>query len=166
MSKNRFYLSENSLARIAEKRAARANAPKESVAKPVPIQRSRNAGVVYIIGAANGKSPYKIGFSKNPDLRKRLCSIQVSNWVELCIIYKSPIVDNVTQLERRIHGRYSDKRIRNEWFLLTRKDIKQIQHEIETDDYSDEKLMQELLLKQTIISMRELDNKRYFRSRL
>lgn len=162
MSKTPYSLSEKSLTRIAEKRATRMNTPQESSVKPRPIQRNKNDGVIYIIGAKDGKSPYKIGFSKNADVRKRLCSIQVSNWIEMCIVYQSPIVANVTQLERRIHFRYAKKRIRNEWFSLTKKDIKKIQYEIETGDYSDEKLLQELMLEQAIISMREYDNKRYF----
>lgn len=151
MSKTPFYLSEKSIARIAEKRIARGD-----------TSQDKNNGVIYIIGAKGGKSPYKIGFSKNTDVRKRLCSIQVSNWIEMCVIYQSPIMSNVTQLERRIHSRYANKRIRNEWFSLTKKDIKKIQHEIETDDYSNEKLLQDLMLKQAIASMKELSNKHYF----
>jgi len=165
MSKTPMSLSQRSLARIAEKRAARMGVSEKSAAKSASVQSSKNSGVIYIIGAANGKSPYKIGFSKNPDVRKRLGGIQVSNWVELCVVYKSPIVENVTLLESRIHSRYGEKRMKGEWFSLTKKDIKQIKYEIESGKYSDDKLMYELMLRKAIRHCVEVEN-RLFLERL
>ena len=160
MSRTPLYLSERSVARIAEKRAERMNTPKAVVPKAVvpkvsapvvpsvatPIPQRKDMGVIYIIGAAKGESPYKIGFTKNSNVNKRLGSIQSSTWIELKVFYQSEVIPDVTRIERRIHGRYADKRIRDrsEWFLLTKEDIQKIQHEIETNDYCDEKFFLEL----------------------
>ena len=162
MSRTPLYLSERSVARIAKKRAERMNTPKAVVPKAVvpkasasvvqsvatPIHQRKDMGVIYIIGAVNGKSPCKIGFTRNSNVNKRLGNIQSSTWIELKVFYQSEVIPNVTQVERRIHGRYADKRIRDrsEWFLLTKKDIQKIQHEIETNDYCNEKFFLEIQL--------------------
>lgn len=79
------------------------------------------SGFLYI--AKNGEF-FKIGFSKNPDVRMR--ELQTGNPLEVKLI---GTVQGSRQLEKAWHVKFSKRRIRGEWFTgLTRSEIFSILH--------------------------------------
>ena len=108
--------------------------------KDARLTRSRNPidrniiGKLYIIGPKENKNnryPYKIGISSGTTVDKRLTSLQTSHWIDLTILYESNILDHVSKIEALIHSQYSDKKIRGEWYKITKKDIQSIITQIE-----------------------------------
>lgn len=103
--------------------------------KDARLTRSRNPidrnikGKLYIIGPKENKNnryPYKIGISSGTTVDKRLTSLQTSHWIDLTILYESDVMDHVAKIEALIHSQYSDKKIRGEWYKITKKDIQSI----------------------------------------
>ncbi len=80
-------------------------------------------GTLYVIGPDIPNTPYKIGIVSGHDVRKRKSSIQSSNWVELKLIWKSDIMERVDIMEKKIHDYFVDKKVRGEWFNISKKDI-------------------------------------------
>lgn len=63
-------------------------------------------------------SPYKIGFTKDPD--KRLKTLQTGNPKKLQIHYKEMISENeVKYIERQIHNELKRKQVSGEWFNIS-----------------------------------------------
>lgn len=62
---------------------------------------------------------FKIGVAN--DVNARVRALQTGNPVEIRIVFSHEIIDR--NVEKRLHKLFSDKRIRNEWFALTEKDI-------------------------------------------
>lgn len=71
---------------------------------------------IYVIG--DNASPYKIGFTKDPD--KRLRTLQTGNHKKLQIHYKEMIGENeVKYIEGRIHEELKRKQVSGEWFNVS-----------------------------------------------
>ena len=98
----------------------------------------KSKGIIYVIGSEDHSTPYKIGFTGNKDVSKRLAGIQMYSWVTLKVLFQSPIVNNVMQVERRIHFRYANRRVRNEWFALTKKDLAKLKKQFNEGEFNDE----------------------------
>jgi hypothetical protein len=64
---------------------------------------------------------HKIGRSANPRARERTLQAEVPSYK---LIWQSDFVD--IELEKTIHNKFASKRIRGEWFNLTKDDIKYI----------------------------------------
>jgi hypothetical protein len=81
-------------------------------------QLEKNEGWVYVIGDTYGN--YKIGFTN--DFEKRLNSYRTSmpNEPEVIAIIKTK---DMSGLEKRLHNKYKDRHIKNEWFKLTKSDL-------------------------------------------
>ena len=63
-------------------------------------------------------SPYKIGFTKDPD--KRLRTLQTGNPKKLQIHYKEMIGENeVKYIEKQIHKELKRKQVSGEWFNVS-----------------------------------------------
>jgi len=84
-------------------------------------------GTLYIVAEKNNKNnPYKIGITVGSNVIIRLRALQTSHWVDLEVYYKSPLLDHVDKMERMIHQRYNEKRVRGEWFSIDQNDINDI----------------------------------------
>lgn len=71
---------------------------------------------IYVIG--DTASPYKIGFTKDPD--KRLKTLQTGNPKKLQIHYKEQINENeVKYIEKQIHNELKRKQVSGEWFNIS-----------------------------------------------
>lgn len=87
-------------------------------------------GKIYIIGVKGGKNtPYKIGLVTGTTIQKRLVSLQTSHWIELEIVYESPVLDHIRIHESNLHKKYSERKVRGEWYKLTKKMIQEIKEQ-------------------------------------
>ena len=75
-------------------------------------------GVVYFLRADNGLT--KIGRTMNMGQRFKVFSTHLPYELEVVRLIHS---DNCHELERRLHLRFADKRVRGEWFNVTQDDI-------------------------------------------
>lgn len=79
---------------------------------------------IYLIQNTSTKS-VKIGVSK--DIESRLKSLQTGHEHQLKLIYTKPVED-ASSLELKLHHKFSDKRVRGEWFKVNpKKVIKEIE---------------------------------------
>jgi Meiotically up-regulated gene 113 len=78
-------------------------------------------GYVYLIKARSGE--YKVGQSKNVGARIR--SFATVGPFEFELVHQFP-TDDCLSAERLLHQRYSEKRIKREWFSLSQLDISDI----------------------------------------
>ena len=67
---------------------------------------------------------YKIG--KTTNIKQRMRALQYANPIKIELKIIQEISHCITR-ERDIHDRFDSKRIRGEWFRLTKKDIKDLQ---------------------------------------
>jgi len=75
-----------------------------------------NSSYIYVIGDTT--SPYKIGFTKDPD--NRLRTLQTGNPKKLQIHYKEMIGENeVKYIEKQIHKELKRKQVSGEWFNVS-----------------------------------------------
>jgi hypothetical protein len=73
-------------------------------------------GVVYFVQAGHAQGPVKIGFVSDPrKLQSRIYGIQSSNHEKIFLIRK---MHGLSQTEKWLHKRFSDLRIRGEWYLF------------------------------------------------
>ena len=78
-----------------------------------------NKSFIYVIG--DNASPYKIGFTKDPN--KRLKSLQTGNPSKLNMLYKQEINESETKfIEKQIHNVLKRKQVSGEWFDITLED--------------------------------------------
>jgi hypothetical protein len=90
-----------------------------------PLHRSASAdGWVYLIGAADGTGPTKIG--KSIDVKSRLANLQSGSPVPLTVLWVTP---GGYAVEARLHSIYADVRQHGEWFMLRPADIRTIKEE-------------------------------------
>jgi hypothetical protein len=75
------------------------------------VQRQRE-GFVYFVQADDG--PIKIGYSRN--VRARLAALQVNTHLSLRLLGSMP---GGEILEAQLHARFSEDRIRGEWFAAS-----------------------------------------------
>jgi len=89
------------------------------------IPRPKECNGVYIIRSLK-LNLYKIGYSS--DVNTRFCVIKTHNAdvLELILVF----AEGTKELESSLHERFSDRRVRGEWFDLTKKDL-----EILLDEY-------------------------------
>lgn len=69
---------------------------------------------------AKGTHHIKIGFTK--DLNKRIKQLQTGNSFEIQF-YKTHKSTDYKTVETKLHQKYKEKQVRNEWFNLTLKDV-------------------------------------------
>ena len=99
--------------------------------KKIPIEQTLiNRGVLYIIGSTP-KNPVKIGITRGTTSEKRMTALQTSHWLDLKIIYQTPVVSNIELLERELHKRFSKERVKGEWFRLSPKKIQFLVSELQ-----------------------------------
>ncbi len=107
--------------------------------KDQQLSRSRrelptyNSGKLYVIGPKKKlkNSPYKIGIVSGTSVKTRLVALQTSHWIDLEIVYESPIIPAVRKVEYILHEKYKHYRVRGEWFKITESDINDIRKQIE-----------------------------------
>ena len=89
----------------------------------------KKIGRIYVIGVdkRNGCRyfPVKIGNTVD-NINRRLSSIQTGHWMDLKVVLISKLLNDVENIERQLHDRFQDKRVRGEWFDLSESDIKTI----------------------------------------
>ena len=86
-----------------------------------------------------GTIPFKIGVSKSIEgVQDRLKALNAGNWVELGIADISPELFQPYHAELYLHGCYSKKKIRGEWFKLSCAEYKYILDLIEQEPKSRE----------------------------
>lgn len=79
-----------------------------------------NLASIYIIGPREG--PYKVGYSKDPQVR--LSNIQVASPVDVFLLYTQETEeDKAKTIEKLIHRQISLKRLRGEWFSIALEDL-------------------------------------------
>lgn len=77
-------------------------------------------GHVYLLRGTN--STYKIGKTRNLKKRmKHFCGLPF----EISLVHAIPS-DDITSLEKEFHDRYSDRRVRGEWFKLQEEEVQEI----------------------------------------
>lgn len=91
-----------------------------------------NGGYVYILGDTTKANIYKIGVTRG-NVEKRIKKLQTGNSGEifLCMKYwtKYPFF-----IERKLHSKFSENRIMNEWFILETEDVNQIKNIIKKEE--------------------------------
>lgn len=80
-------------------------------------------GYVYI-AKAGMSNHYKIGFTENSDIDKRLSAHQTSSHEKIERIGAFPVSSKKT--EKTIHKKFSHKKVRGEWFELSDEDVKNL----------------------------------------
>jgi hypothetical protein len=81
------------------------------------LATTKGWGFVYLM---KGDSYYKIGYSKRPPQRRVDISPKLP--FELQLIHAIE-ADNARALEMQLHERFTEKRLRGEWFRLTEQDV-------------------------------------------
>lgn len=93
------------------------------------------SGVYFIKNEETGL--IKIGCSK--DINKRYRDLQAQNehlgYTSKLVLLDKILVDNYYDLEQYIHNKYSEKRVINEWFKITKEDILEIKDELGDSSY-------------------------------
>lgn len=82
-----------------------------------------SGGYIYLIWEV-GTSNYKIGYTSNSDIEKRVSSLQTGNSRELSIHGYFPCSSSST--ERVLHRIFSNCRSQGEWFVLSDEDVNNI----------------------------------------
>lgn len=88
-------------------------------------------GTVYIISPDVTGTPYKIGITGGTNIENRKTALQTSHWMELKVVWKSTLLNRADLLEKKLHSHFEKKRIRGEWFSLSRQDIDNIPNLVE-----------------------------------
>lgn len=85
--------------------------------------KSRDKNNMLYIIRSGGYRYYKIGITNN--INKRFSTLQTGNPVKL-VLYRGYIIENrhkLEKLERLIHTKFKEKRIRGEWYMLNKYDL-------------------------------------------
>lgn len=82
-----------------------------------------SGGYIYLIREV-GTSNYKIGYTSNFDIQKRVSSLQTGNSRELLI--HAYFACSSSSTESVLHRIFSNCRIQGEWFVLSEKDVSNI----------------------------------------
>ena len=90
-------------------------------------QRTENAtaeGITYLLKAGNH---YKIGIT-TITIKKRIAQLQTGNPLKIEVVLMGAYsLDDISYYEGVLHGVFKNKKMRGEWFKLSKKDIKQIE---------------------------------------
>lgn len=76
---------------------------------------------------------YKIGISKNPSARIKQLQTGSAGKISLSKTYAS---EYASKIESTLHRRYTDSRIRGEWFTLTERQVNSFISECEKLEYN------------------------------
>lgn len=80
-------------------------------------------GYIYLLECTNEDNTfYKIGFTKNSDIKKRISSLQTGSKDTIRELYKFESLHG-RKIETTLHNLYKHKNIKNEWFSLDIKDV-------------------------------------------
>ena len=74
-------------------------------------------GYLYVVKPKYKDGPLKIGIAG--DLQKRLDTLQTAHYEDLEVVM-TVLIDAPKQLERQLHKRFREYRIRGEWFAANR----------------------------------------------
>lgn len=85
---------------------------------PASLPEPDHSGFVYVLSAPNHRC--KIGRTQDPNSRLRQLEHASPYELEPLVLIKT---DNMYALEKRLHLKYVEKRVRGEWFELDSKDI-------------------------------------------
>lgn len=92
-----------------------------------------NVGYLYIVASASGL--FKIGYTN--DIENRVSQIKSASPVK-CELLISIKCDNAEFQEKEYHQTFQKKRVRGEWFALSRKDLSSIIRDKETNELLNE----------------------------
>ncbi len=96
----------------------------------------RERRCVYLIRCAHA---YKIGFAR--DVARRLEALAISCPIPMSLVYAVE-TNRFRQLERHLHKRFADRRIRGEWFELTSADLKVVRCALFAEELSDDDIIE------------------------
>ena len=77
---------------------------------------------IYLIESEYKQEKYKIGFTRNKDVKKRLKQLKVGNPSNLTILEKFK-TKHKRKIETALHNIYSIKNVDGEWFELEKYDV-------------------------------------------
>lgn len=105
--------------------AARIKAKADAVIIPREVDEFQREGFVYVIyiDDSSGDRFFKIGMAKA--FTPRFMAHQCASPFDICVACAF-FVGNMRTMERHLHDKFADKRVRGEWFKLTQKDIVEI----------------------------------------
>lgn len=83
-----------------------------------------NDGYVYLLNESGDDAMYKIGVSRNSDIKKRIKKLQTGNGNEIIERYKF-FSRRPFRLETMLHQYYHESRCEGEWFLLTKEQVEE-----------------------------------------
>jgi formyltetrahydrofolate synthetase len=80
-------------------------------------------GYIYLLESSdNDETVYKIGFTRNSNISKRISELQTGNKDNIREVYKYESEYN-QKLERALQNHYKHRKIKNEWFRLELKEV-------------------------------------------
>ena len=100
---------------LLEKRLTRKNVP----------PKFRTFGILYIIGTTPD-NPVKIGVTSGNSTRTRLVSLQTSHWLDLKVLYETPVFEGINKMESTIHKVYKKHLVRGEWYNIPEDKLKKL----------------------------------------
>lgn len=89
-------------------------------------------GYVYVFGDFMKSNVYKIGVTRG-DVEKRMKKLQTGNSGEI-FLYMKYWTKYPFFIERKLHSKFSENRIMNEWFMLDLEDINSIENIIKQEE--------------------------------
>ena len=92
-------------------------------------------GKIYVIGV-DENNPLKIGICTGSTIDKRVTALQTSHWLELKVLYESPIINNPRDIEKHLHTLYKDKKVKGEWFDIRFSELENIKLIVESSEPS------------------------------
>jgi len=84
-------------------------------------------GCIYIVRSG---SRYKIGYTTGP-VWQRLTALQTGSPGKITLVCEMPTPDP-KRIERHLHERFADRRVRGEWYALTGQDVRALKAESQT----------------------------------
>jgi len=96
---------------------------------------------IYLIAAATGRAPTKIGSTRKKSVAQRLRELQVGSPVVLKIfhVFKFPPNSDLRRIETVIHENFSSYRLHGEWFDVTPLNLKKMIERLGFDKQSETK---------------------------
>lgn len=80
-------------------------------------------GYIYLLECTNEDTTfYKIGYTKNSNIKKRISNLQTGSKDTIKELYKFESLHG-RNIESTLHNLYKHKNIKNEWFSLDIKDV-------------------------------------------
>ncbi len=80
-------------------------------------------GFIYLLECSSDwESTYKIGYTRNHDIKKRISNLQTGNKDKIKCVYMFESIHG-RKVETYIHNLYSHKRKTGEWFSLDLNDV-------------------------------------------